>query len=143
MITRDKALVLADELVRQARDEELARKNTTAAAVPHMYRFPELERLERWERPIVVDEAAKYAIRQPKVLVLWAVPSALLIYLAFTFVRDWPAFSVLASVFTFGLAAAVLMAPFYFYRREVMRAYIRKKVTTLSPRAAAEILGDG
>jgi hypothetical protein len=139
MITREQAFAVGDEVVRQARDEELARKNASAAAVPHMYRFPELEVLERWERPILVTEARKYAMRQPKVIALWAVLSALVVCLTFIFIRARPSFPVLTP----GLVAAVLLAPIYFYRREVMRTYIRRKVATLIPRIGAGSPGDG
>ncbi|BAL93976.1 hypothetical protein RGE_06310 [Rubrivivax gelatinosus IL144] len=101
--------------------------------MPVGYRFDELKCLERWERPILVDEARKYAVRQPKVLALGALLGAAAFCFAYVCLRD----RILIPVVAAWVGSIVLMSPVYFYRRSVMRDYIRRKV--LSMRRSSEI----
>lgn len=111
----------------QTRDEVLAQKNASARAVPVGYRFDELQCLERWERPILVDKARRYAVRQPKVLALGALLGVVAIYFACICLRD----RILIPVVAAWVGSVVLMLPAYFYRRIVMRDYIRRKVFSM------------
>ncbi|WP_374515331.1 hypothetical protein [Niveibacterium sp.] len=127
MITRTQAQAVGDNLIELAHQEELAQRNASARSVPFVYRFEELKRLERWERPVLVEEAKRYAMRQPKVLALWALLGGAVIYFAFISVQQRLSIPLLAA----WVGAAALMAPVYFYRRSVMRSYIRNRVAAL------------
>ncbi|WP_172204468.1 hypothetical protein [Niveibacterium sp. COAC-50] len=131
MTIRRQNAVFGNDQVQQALAEDLSQKNASARTVPAVYRFDELQCLERWERAILVAEAKRYAMRQPKVLALWALLGAVAGYFASICLRE----RLLIPAVAAWVGAAALMAPVYFYRRSVMRAYIRQKVSTMQQRA--------
>lgn len=131
MTIRTQKSVFGNNQIQQARTEDLSQKYASADAVPAVYRFDELKCVERWERAILVAEAKRYAMRQPKVLALWALLGAVAGYFAFICLRE----RLLIPAVAAWVGAAALMAPAYFYRRSVMRAYIRQKVSTMQQRA--------
>lgn len=131
MPMRTENAVFGNNQIQQALAEDLSHKSASARTLPAVYRFDELQCLERWERPILVAEAKRYAMRQPKVLALWALLGAVAGYFAFICLRE----RLLIPAVAAWVGAAALMAPVYFYRRSVMRAYIRQKVSTMQQSA--------
>lgn len=122
MVTKEQAGIIGEAFVEHAQSQALERKNAAARRVLGMHRFPELKAFEPWERPIVVAEAAKRAMRKKSVVIAWLVSCAIVIagaYAALALWKDMP----MAWAY---LAGAIAFAPFIFYRREVVRQYIRE-----------------
>jgi len=125
-VTKEQAAIIGEALVEQARSQELERKNAAARRVSLMYRFPELNSFEAWERPIIVAEAAKRALREKSVLIVWAISGALVLALAYAVLVKLKGISVLLI----WLAGGAILAPMYFYRREVVRKYVRERANS-------------
>ncbi len=120
MVTKEQADVIGNALVEQARDEKNERRNAAARQAFFMYRFPELDTFEPWERRGIVADANMFAMRSKSVLLVWILSFGAAIvwaYIAFTQFKG-------ISPLLVWLPNIAIFAPMYFYRREVVRSYI-------------------
>lgn len=139
MVTKEQAQVIGEALIGQERSEERERKNAAARPVHFMYRFSELASFEAWERPVVVAEAVKSAMRMKSVLFVWALSAAAALALAYIGTSGRHG---MAPVFVW-LAVAAILAPQYFYRREVIRKYVRERARLHRQCRNEKAAGDG
>lgn len=88
-----------------------------------MYRFPEPNSFEAWERPIVIAKSTKRAMRNKSVLLAWAVSTAVVLVLAYFAMTAYKG----TSLFLLWPGALAVCAPMYLYRRKVIRKLVYKR----------------
>lgn len=123
MITRAQANQIGTELIQQLEAQRRAEMNVKARRVPFLYRFPELQFFEVWERPVLLAEARAAAMKKPALIVVWAFFSMLAVAVEFYSVKFEPLGKLPPMVYW--AFTVILMCPAFFYRRTLMRRYIR------------------
>ena len=126
MISQESAKIAADELVAQARATSIQDRNARAQHQHPLYRFPELQTVQPWQRTDVLRQCMAKADRQ------WSVVAACFVWLACTagawiFMPTLSAYGVRAAIgiaFTFGL-------PFVLIRRAQVQHHLLELVRTL------------
>ena len=124
MLSKDQAESIGSSIVTEARRQEVERKNAIARPISIMYRFPELDTFEPWERHVVLATAAKQAMRVPSVLALWLLSSAVGFVLAYLALVEHKGLAP-AFLWAGGLAAVLTI---FFHHRSVVRHLVQKQI---------------
>ena len=123
MLSKDQAESIGSSIVTEARRQEVERKNAIARPISIMYRFPELDTFEPWERHVVLATAAKRAMRRPSVLAIWLLSSAVGFVLAYLALVEHKGLTP-ALLWVGGLAAVLAM---FFRHRSVVRHLVQEQ----------------
>ena len=122
MITKETADALAQVLLDQEQRASTDRKNARARRSGLLYRFPELNHFQPWQRELITRRCAQLALREPLIFVAFFVWLAVVVAVAFNFPRRVFGISSGPVIVALGLALLV----FHRWRvRHNVRAFLQ------------------
>jgi hypothetical protein len=123
MLTNEQADQIGTGLIAVAESERIAKRNADARRIPYIYRFPEFESFELWERPIVLSEARRTAMKKPVLIAFYIFLSVLAICVVLYSVKFEPFGKLPPELYFF--VAGIILSPAYLYRYLLIRRYVR------------------
>lgn len=123
MISRQQANQIGSELIQQLEVQKRAEMNVKARRIPFLYRFPELQFFELWERPALLAQARAAAMKTPALIAVWVFFSTIAISVIIYSVKFEPLGNL--PLVVYWVFTAILLCPAFLYRRTLMRRYIR------------------
>ena len=125
MLSPEQANQIGTELVAQAKSQRISEKNARARRISLLYRFPEFESFEAWERPALLLEARTTVMKKPLLIALWVFFSVLAFCIIFYSVKFEPVGKLPAPFYW--MSTAIFMSPAFLYRRALIQRHVRDK----------------